>query len=475
MEFQWHHDAMRTRQHRSSTEPVPSQPPFPPIPPSLIPGNRHRQTFSATPTANGLLYSGHGAVTYPMAKVPAFPPVGSYAANFSPYRDFQPPPPPPPPLPQAQSPVLPPPPPRQQQPVVPPLPPKTPISTSPSISPTVPPRPPPFVPPPPPTHTRPKLSARSQSQPPPPRPRGSSSSLPAPPPIPPHPKPMGARSASYKVTSTSSLLLQPHATPSAKPSPPAKGHPDTDATPQLTTPPVTAPAKEKLEMNEEEELELALELSAHTVREHVNSLLSQDEELARALEESLHDSPPQPVQSRSQPNRLVIESENVPSSSSMKPADTYSHGSKPSSHAPSPLLAPSPVDAQLREDEAFARRLEAQYKDEPTSPTTAKAHSAGPSADPSPSAFPSLPRYADVVGRETGMCECNASPLILWFIVSLQWWSGLNPMRWHRHASSRYHLHRHPLAIGFLYQTKRTLLPGTRRRQRRDPVRDQRL
>lgn len=470
MAFQWHHDAVRTRQHRSSTEPVPPPPPFQPIPPSLIPGNRHRQTISATPTANGLLYSGHGTGTYPMAKVPAFPPVSSYAMNPSPYRDFQPPPPPPPPLlPQAQSQVYP----RQQQPVVPPLPPKTPISTPPSISPTVPPKPPPFVPPPPPTHTRPKVSTRSQSQPPPPKQWSSSPSLPpAPPPIPPPPRPLGARSASYKVTSTSSLLLlQPHAPPSAKPSPPAKGQPDTDATPQQTSFPAAAPTKGHFGMNEDEELELALELSTHTVREHANSLLSQDEELARALEKSFHDSPPQPVQPRLQPHRLVIDSENVPSSSSMKPGDTYSHGSRPSSHAPSPLLAPSPVDAQLREDEAFARRLEAKYENEPTSPTTAKPHG----ADPSPSAFPSLPRYADVVGRETGMCGCNALSPISWSIVSLQWRSALNPMRWHHHAFSRYHLHRHPLAIGFPSRTKRTLLHGTRRRQRRDPVRDQRL
>jgi len=204
-------------------------------------------------------------------------------------------------------------------------------------------------------------------------------------------------------------------------------------------------------MNEEEELELALELSTHTVREHANLLFSQDEELARALEKSFHDFPPQPVQPRLQPHR--------------------SHGSRPSSHAPSPLLAPSPVDAQLREDEAFARRLEAKYENEPTSPTTAKPHG----ADPSPSAFPQLPRYADVVGRETGMCGCNASSPMSWFIVSLQWRSALNPMWWHHHAFNRYHLHRHPLAIGFPSQTKRTPLHGTPRRQRRGPVRDQRL
>jgi len=470
MAFQWPHrdDTIRTRQYRSSTEPVPPRPPSAQqIPPSLIPGNRYRQSSSATPTANSLLYSGHGTGTYPMAGVPAFPPVSSVPVNPSPYRDFQLPPPPPPPKAQVQSPV----PPRQQQPAVPPLPPKTPFSTSPSTSPTVPPKPPPFLPPPPPDHTRPKLSTRSQSQPAGPKRRDPSPSVPTPRPIPPPPpKPMGARSASYKVTSTSSLLLQPHAMPSAKPSPPvpAKREPDTDAAPPPTSLPVTSPAKGQLGMNEDEELKLVLELSRDTVREHANSLLSQDEDFARALEKSLHDSSPRPVKPRLS-NQFVMDSEIVPSSSSMPPRDAHSHDSGPSSHAPSPLLAPSPVDAQLQDDEAFARRLETEYEKERTSPTTANTHS----TDPSPSAFPALPRYADVVRKETGMCGSNASSPISWFIVSLQWWSVPNPMRWHHHAFSRCHLHRHPLMISFPYRTKRTLLPGTRRCQRRDPVRDQ--
>jgi hypothetical protein len=151
-------------------------------------------------------------------------------------------------------------------------------------------------------------------------------------------------------------------------------------------------------MNEEEELKLVLELSERTVREHADSLLSQDEELARALEESFHHIPPQPVQPRSQPNQIVMDSENVPSSSSMPPGDAHSHGSDLNSRASSPLLAPSPVDAQLRDDEAFARRLEAEYESERTSPATSSTHS----TDPSPSAFPQLPRYADVVGKEAG-------------------------------------------------------------------------
>jgi hypothetical protein len=158
-------------------------------------------------------------------------------------------------------------------------------------------------------------------------------------------------------------------------------------------------------MNEEEELKLALELSAHAEREHANSLLSHDEELARALEESLLDTPAHPG---IRPGSLVVDSVNVASSStSTKPRDANSHSSKTSSLAASPLLAPSPVDVQLKEDEELARRLEAEYEDEPTTPTTERIH-----ADPSPPVLPPLPRYTDVVGKETGTYRCNVSSLI---------------------------------------------------------------
>jgi hypothetical protein len=416
MAYPWTHDGVHTRQHRASTVPVPPQGSFTAIPPSLIPGRRHR---SATANAvNGIPYSAPGDGIHPITKVPtSFLPgsgiPGYHAVSPSPYRDFQPPPPPPLPLlqPQSQVPVLP----RLQQPAVPPLPPKTPINTSPSVSPTVPPKPPPFVPPPPPLD-RPKLSSRSQSQPPPLKPRGSSQSLPPPPPIPPQ-RPLGARSSSVKAISNT--FQPPFATPSANPGrsgsfvpsigprPSTKESPDTEDASFPLTPSVTSTVDGRLGMNEEEELELALELSAHTEREHANSLLSQDEEFARALERSLLDSPPPPVHGRLQSGPSVVDGDNVASSSSMDPWDTHSHSSKQSSHAPSPLLAPSLADVQLKEDEALARRLEAQYQSERTSPTIEKNHD----ADPNPSRVPLLPRYADVVSKEAGTCGFDVASL----------------------------------------------------------------
>jgi hypothetical protein len=72
-----------------------------------------------------------------------------------------------------------------------------------------------------------------------------------------------------------------------------KASPDTSDTASLILPSMSSPMESPLEppvANEEEELELALKLSAHAEREYTVSLLSQDEELARALEESLLDS-----------------------------------------------------------------------------------------------------------------------------------------------------------------------------------------
>jgi hypothetical protein len=478
MAYPWTHDGGHARQHRASTVPVPPQGSFPTIPPSLIPGRRHRQTFSATATAvNGIPYSAPGNGIHPITKVPtSFLPgsgIPGYHAtmNPSPYRDFQPPPPPPLPQPQSQAPVLP----RLQQPAVPPLPPKTPINTSPSsVSPTVPPKPPPFLPPPPPPD-RPQLSSRSQSQPPPLKQRGSSQSLPPPPPIPPQ-RPLGARSYSVKVIPNT--FQQPYATPSANPgrstsfvpsigpSPSTKESPDTEDTHLPPAPSATSTVDGRLGMNEEEELELALELSAHTEREHANSLLSQDEEFARALERSLLDSPPPPVHGRVQPGPSVVNGDNVASSSSMDPWDTHSQISKQSSHTPSPLLTPSLANAQLKEDEALARRLEAQYQSERTSPTIEKNHD----ADPNPSGVPLLPRYADVVSKEAGTCGFNAASLFQGSQAP-QHWSIMNPMPWHSHAFSRCQPHQHPLMNNFRYWTKRILL-GPRHRQRRDPAHD---
>ncbi len=270
----------------------------------------------------------------------------------------------------------------------------------------LPPKPPPFVPPPP-ALVRPNSMLRSKSQPSLPNQHGPSASQPPPPPVLPQ-KPRGARSASCNVTSKT-FSQQSRATPSAKADPPTNGPPDTGETAPQTSRPVTLPVERQLGMNEEEELELALELSAHAEREYTDSLLSHDEELARALEESLLDLPPRPVLPKLQPSPLIIDSDNVSLSSPVKPWDAYSFSSRSSSHAPSPLPAPSPVDAQLKDDEALARRLEAaEYENGRSTPTkTENIHK----ADPSPPEFPPLPRYADVVGKKTGTCGCNASPL----------------------------------------------------------------
>lgn len=154
-------------------------------------------------------------------------------------------------------------------------------------------------------------------------------------------------------------------------------------------------------MKEEEELELALELSVHTEREHANSLLSHDEDLARALERSLLDPAPRPVPQRLRPDRLIVDSEPMASSSSAKPWDAHPRSQKAVSRAPTL----SPVDVQLKEDEALARRLEAKYDNEHTTPTSERVRS----VDPQPSEHPPLPRYADIVGEGAGTCGCSVS------------------------------------------------------------------
>ncbi|KAI9512255.1 hypothetical protein F5148DRAFT_1279978 [Russula earlei] len=270
---------------------------------------------------------------------------------------------------------------------------------------------------------RPKAPPRSKSQPNPPISRGAIPTpnapplLPPPPPILP-PKPLGARPPSF--TATRVLYPQPKVTPSAKPRP-AENGPGTDDANSPTLPPVAAPVKGQFGMNEEEELELALELSVHVEREHANSLLSQDEDLARALEESLRDSPPPPAPERLQP-RLVVDVANVPSASSsstrLRDAPSQSHDPKrPTSRVPSPLPAPAPVDAQLKEDEALARRLEAEYENGRTTPTAERERDDDSEAYPDerPGYVP-LPPYADVVGEETAVkrpeSDATASPRV---------------------------------------------------------------
>jgi hypothetical protein len=378
MAYQWSSGDVRTRQHRAATAPAPSQPPFSPaIPPSLIPGRRTLSATGSGTVTNGLLYSGPDIGSHhPMVKAPGADGTQFYSMNPARYRDMQPPP---PPLPLPQS-LLP-------QSIVPPLPPKTPFKVSPTASPTLPPKPPPPFLPLPPAVSRPTVP-RSKTQPAPPMPYVASPPQYVPPLVP--PKPLGARTPS---------LPQLNVSPRAKPSLVAKPPPDTKDTAPLTLPSANSSAQGSLGMKEEEELELALELSVRTGREHANSLLSHDEDLARALEQSLLDPAPRP---RLRPDPLIIDSEPVPSTST-KPWDARPRNQRPVSHVPSI----SPLDAQLKEDEALARRLEAEYDGEHT-PTPEMIRN----VDPNPSESAPLPRYADVVGREAGMCRCSVSSQI---------------------------------------------------------------
>ena len=418
MANQWPPVDVRTRQYRSSTVPMRLHHPFSGIPPSLIPGHQSSHFLSPNVATDGVLYSGPSTSNRPMDKVLAAPVnnIPEYrSVSPSPYPSIgiQPPPPPPPPAPVPRPPV--PVPPRPHQPEVPPLPPKPPIQMSPSISPVLPPKPPPVMYPPPPI-LRPRGPARSKSQPAPPVPRGPIHP-PGAPPVPPPPvprlppKPLGARPASFTVTRV--LFPQPQInvvpTTVVMPRPTEEG-PGTDDTNPLTLPFVASPVEENRGMNEEEELELALKLSAQAEREHTHSLLSQDKELARVLEESLRDSPQRLEPAILQPRPLVLDVVNVPSpsSSSDRPWETtHLYSPTPTtSRVPSPLSAPSPVDVQLREDEELARRLEAEENERSATPTT---DSDDDKVEQELPGYAQLPRYADVVGRETGTRECDVS------------------------------------------------------------------
>lgn len=379
--------------HRASTAPS-----FPPIPPSLIPGYRHRQTTSTSPVLfSGPSHSptnGH-ATPLPVNDFPEY-----YFVSPSPYRDNQPPP----PLPQ--SPALPRQRQQQQQLEVPPLPPKTPILKSSPISPTLPPKPPLFIHSLP-TVFPPKASPRSKSQPNIAIPRSASPPPSVPyvpsPPLPPilPQKPLGARSRSVVVTSSRFPAPNVNVKLSAQRSLSATAPRDTDHTAPRSLPSEAPPVERPLELNEEDELKIALELSAHSEREHANSLLSQDEELARALEESLLDSAPRPVLSRSQPGPSYVGSESIPSSSSTRPWDAHSYSPKPISHVSPPLpLQSSLIDEQLKEDEELARKLEAEYESGRTTPTSVTNHDV--ETKPSPE-YSSLPRYAEI---KTSTCKC---------------------------------------------------------------------
>ncbi|KAF8505673.1 hypothetical protein F5888DRAFT_459997 [Russula emetica] len=403
-------DVRTTRQYRAATAPVQSKAPFSAIPPSLIPGHRHH-TFSATGTntlTNGLLSFGPSSGTTPSDKAPAtaYNPGGVaqdyFSMNPSPYRDFQPPP---PPLPMPQS-LLP-------QSVVPPRPPKTPVIMSPTIAPTLPPKPPLLMPPP--NFLPPAVLSRSRSQPPPLLPRGASTPPHVPPPpLPPLPtppsKPLGARSPSLAVKRSPKpqTLSQPNVSPSAKPSSIVQEPNDTALPASL--PSAKSPVEGSFGINEEQELELALKLSAQTERERANALLlAQDEDLARALEQSLVDSAPRAGPSGSRPGPLTPDNESVPSSSSTILRDAHPRSQKPVSRNVSLL----PVHVQLKEDEELARRLEAEYDSERPAPSP----ETNQRVDPTPSETPPLPRYADIVGKETAAVnrsksDASASPQV---------------------------------------------------------------
>lgn len=148
-------------------------------------------------------------------------------------------------------------------------------------------------------------------------------------------------------------------------------------------------------INEEQEFELALELSAQIERERANALrLAQDEDLARAVEQSLIDSAPRPGPSGPRPGASTLDDENVASSSSKIPRDAHPRSQKPVSRNVTLL----PVDVQLKEDEELARRLEAEYDSARSTPSL-ETNQRG---DPKPSEGPPPPRYADIVGKETG-------------------------------------------------------------------------
>ena len=218
---------------------------------------------------------------------------------------------------------------------------------------------------------------------------------PPPPPLPTlPPKPLRARSPSLAVKRSPDPqpLAQPNVSPSAKPSSIVQAPKDTT----LPTPPsAKAPTEGSHGINEEQELELALELSAQTERERANALLlAQDEDLARALEQSLIDSAPRPGPSGSRPGPSTLDNENVASSSSTIPRDAHPRSQKPVSRN----VGRRPVDVQLKEDEELARRLEAEYDSTRRTPPP----ETNQRVDPRPPEVSPLPRYADIVGKETG-------------------------------------------------------------------------
>ncbi|KAI0268367.1 hypothetical protein BC834DRAFT_968555 [Gloeopeniophorella convolvens] len=374
--YQWPSagDGVRTRQHRASTTPAPApvRPPLPPsasmpIPPSLIPGFRHRQTISVSSGVDNLLFNGPGISRRPVSMMPT---------TLSPVSDEHFPFPSPYPQQQEQQ-WLPPPPP-------PPLPPHR--TRRPAPAPT------------PPAPFPPKLPLRRASQPPPPLPRGASPPfLVAPPPkLPPKPPSVRVSMAPARL-STVDLNLPP---------PGAMARAGSSGQASLILPSLAPSPLESEDgggsssgISEDQELALALRLSAHADREYVESLLSQDEQLARALQESLLDHPPPP---RALRPGLVI-----PHEPRRSPPPAHPYSPTQPTHSPR-FLAPgvagsssrgssvSSLSDRLADDEGVSRRVggggESSRSGQST-PTTQSVHEVYPQS-PDESA---LPRYADLV------------------------------------------------------------------------------
>lgn len=149
-------------------------------------------------------------------------------------------------------------------------------------------------------------------------------------------------------------------------------------------------------MNEEEELALVLELSAKIEREREEALRrAQEEDIALATRQSLIDSARRPGPSGSRPGPSTLDNENASSSSTI-PRDVRPRSPKPVSRK----VTLRPIDVQLKEDEALARKLEAEYESERLTPSSEKNQK----VDHKPSESPPLPRYDDIVGKETGTC-----------------------------------------------------------------------
>jgi hypothetical protein len=172
-----------------------------------------------------------------------------------------------------------------------------------------------------------------------------------------------------------------------------KASPDTSDAASLILPSMSSPMEPPLEppVANEDELELALKLSAHAYMES----LSEDEALARALEESLLDlADPRPAK-----QQLSRATSALPASSSTRPLETHPYGPKQLPPFPLPVRADSSTtlaplaSGQIEEDEAYARKSAAEvgYHSGRSTSTTISNHNVDQKG------FFELPRYSDIV------------------------------------------------------------------------------